>query len=496
MKTPIRNSSTETSIPHALLLVSLAFGLTVNGTLLHAAEGARLALPTIRPAPTLAKRLARPEPAARASSPAPQASPKKESAGLIGHWVGTGSNGEEIVLTITRASEQTWHAQWQNVSQNSVHPSSPIIANDVHLRMTIRMARGVGTVEGALDADTGKLLLTLTHRNQTTAYEFRRDQPVAEVRPAAAPAPAPSPKLGLEDVLHIVEAQLVDALSTTKMFQVVEDRELPSVLGFSEGEEHDFRDIKNVALRTRFEKAAIPYLLVATVEDFLEETLAGAQEKKQNQIRELESNERRRFMLQQYQQMRRIPNGAVPNFRQGEYDNSFNSRFREEQTQSAARESRLQRLRLSVRYRLYQAATGELLRSEDRTFTTNRAYFVVAQGNQLLQANDLLEQGAKHMAEQAVYLLGEAVFPIRVLEKNGKEVTINRGRETGLRIGQRYKVYSLGKEITDPATQEVLGRDEVTQGQVEITDLHDKFSKARVVDDKNITPGCVLRSGR
>jgi hypothetical protein len=493
MKTSIQYSHLQS----ALFCLALTFGLAFSGAQAHSQEPARLALPAVRPASTLAKRLARPEPAARPTeSPIPQVAPRPSSAGLLGHWVGTSDDGDEVVLTITRASAQTLHAQWQNVAQNSIHPSSPIIANDAHLRMTIRMARGVATVEGALDADSGKLLLTLTHRNQTKAYEFRRDQLAAQARPSVAPTPAPLPKLGLDDVLHAVEAQLVDALSTTKMFHVVEDRELRNALGIAEGEADDLRDIKSAALRSRFEKASIPYLLVTTVEDFLEETLAGTQEKKQQQQRDFDIQQRRRLMLQQYQQQRRYPNGAPLLRQQGEFDNSISGSYREEQTQSAARESRLQRLRLSVRYRLYRATTGELLRSEDRSFITNRAYSVVASGGQSLQANDLLEQATKRVAEQAVVLVGEAVFPIRVLEKSGKEVTINRGRETGLRVGQRYKVSSLGKEIVDPGTKEVLGRDEVTEGVVEITELNDKFSKARVVEDRNITPGCILRAAR
>ena len=87
----------------------------------------------------------------------------------------------------------------------------------------------------------------------------------------------------------------------------------------------------------------------------------------------------------------------------------------------------------------------------------------------------------------------EAVFPIKVLEQTGSEITINRGSQSGIRVGQVYSVYAAGKELTEPDTGAILGRQEVTVGRVVITELHKDFSKARVREHKGINAGAVLR---
>jgi hypothetical protein len=80
-----------------------------------------------------------------------------------------------------------------------------------------------------------------------------------------------------------------------------------------------------------------------------------------------------------------------------------------------------------------------------------------------------------------------------VLEKNEKEITINRGSEAGIQVGQLYQAFILGKEIKEPGTGAVLGRDEVIVGKIAISELHPKFCKARILDDNGIVTGSTLR---
>jgi hypothetical protein len=85
------------------------------------------------------------------------------------------------------------------------------------------------------------------------------------------------------------------------------------------------------------------------------------------------------------------------------------------------------------------------------------------------------------------------IFPVKVIAKSDKTVTVNRGEGTGVAVDQVWRVFAVGKELIDPDTQEVLGKEEVEVGKVRITDVLPKLSKATVVDDRGIAVGSVLR---
>jgi hypothetical protein len=148
---------------------------------------------------------------------------------------------------------------------------------------------------------------------------------------------------------------------------------------------------------------------------------------------------------------------------------------------------------LTVRCRLYDTISGALLDSATHKFSTNRGYVALAHGQNDLTKSDLIQMAAKNASEWAAVRVSEAIFPIKVLDQNEKEITINRGSEAGLKIGQVLGVYSAGKELRDPDTGEALGREEVTVGKVLMVDLHEKFSKARILEDKGIKLGAYLR---
>ncbi|MFN7310578.1 MAG: hypothetical protein ACK5T0_04330 [Vampirovibrionales bacterium] len=69
------------------------------------------------------------------------------------------------------------------------------------------------------------------------------------------------------------------------------------------------------------------------------------------------------------------------------------------------------------------------------------------------------------------------IFPCRVVEFVDQEtLVINRGKEHGISIGQRFVVYALGKEIIDPENQESLGRLELIRGTGKVTNVQAKIA--------------------
>lgn len=62
-----------------------------------------------------------------------------------------------------------------------------------------------------------------------------------------------------------------------------------------------------------------------------------------------------------------------------------------------------------------------------------------------------------------------------VLEWN-LQVIINRGSEDNIRLGARFLIYELSREIMDPETHESLGKLEVSKGTGKVSQVQEKLS--------------------
>jgi hypothetical protein len=71
----------------------------------------------------------------------------------------------------------------------------------------------------------------------------------------------------------------------------------------------------------------------------------------------------------------------------------------------------------------------------------------------------------------------EPDLPIVVhVEDDNDRVVINRGQEHGIKIGQRFLVFGIGKEIIDPRTKESLGKLETVRGTGKIVHIQQKMA--------------------
>ena len=64
--------------------------------------------------------------------------------------------------------------------------------------------------------------------------------------------------------------------------------------------------------------------------------------------------------------------------------------------------------------------------------------------------------------------------------RDGK-IFLNAGQVDGVFKGDRFKVISLGQEILDPDEGTVLGREKTEAGLIEVTEVKDKYSEARIL---------------
>ena len=81
-----------------------------------------------------------------------------------------------------------------------------------------------------------------------------------------------------------------------------------------------------------------------------------------------------------------------------------------------------------------------------------------------------------------------------IISVKNKDVLINIGKQNGVEVGDKYRVFSLGLGLNDPLTENDLGDIYVKMGVIQITDSMLGFSRAITIIGKDFMPGNVVRS--
>jgi len=153
--------------------------------------------------------------------------------------------------------------------------------------------------------------------------------------------------------------------------------------------------------------------------------------------------------------------------------------------------------RFSITARIVDATTEKVLASV-AIETGNDQFKQIEQEHNYSVKNgelsdEMMQAISTDMAKKIAVRVADVLAPIKVLIKNDKEITINRGDGAGVAVGDTFNVFALGQELIDPDTKESLGRQEVKVGQVKITEVDPTFSKAEVLEDTGIDTGAILR---
>ena len=81
-----------------------------------------------------------------------------------------------------------------------------------------------------------------------------------------------------------------------------------------------------------------------------------------------------------------------------------------------------------------------------------------------------------------------------IISVKNKDVLINIGKQNGVEIGDKFRVFSVGLGLNDPLTESDLGDIYVRLGVIQITDIMLGFSRAIIIVGKDFMPGNVVRS--
>jgi curli biogenesis system outer membrane secretion channel CsgG len=258
--------------------------------------------------------------------------------------------------------------------------------------------------------------------------------------PALADSIAPDKKLEMNRIVESLDGQLIDRISATRKFDVVSRSDAAEIT-----KEQQFGASGNVdpASAAQLGKdLGAKYIFTATVDDFQD--------------------------------------------------------YVEKATFEGTGDSATKRVfRFSIVGKIYDSSTGKLLASAN--FQTGNDEFKQIQQERNYSVKDgelsdeMMVAVSRSMAEKIAVHVADVIFPIKVLIKSDKEITINRGEGAGVAVGDTFNVFALGQEMVDPDTKESLGREEANVGKVKITEVDPKFSKAEVLEDAGIDKGAILR---
>jgi len=453
-------------------------GLLILGCLTAAAQTKpKLALAGVAVTPTLASKFA---------APAATTNQASANADLVGVWsevnIPSGKWGTSI--TIEQGADGLLHSSVRHQIVDHSFLATDVIRNGRQIKLTYYNDFNGGrpvvppnpnTVEGEVNPTLGVMQVI-----RSWSYQGKKHSGNLTLhRTTASPASVSAPPVSLADLTHSLNVQLFDRFKGEQFFNVMGDAELKQAIAPTGQPPNPPYDFANPSTAAQFKKADIQYVLVTSLEDFSNQTV-----------------EKRRSKDFHYQT-------GVYN-RTSTFDaRSGRNGFSSASTVTSAKTTtqggldpevwQQQTIRLTVRGQLFDATTGEMKKSTTGIFPCQRDYTAVAQGKNELSTSDLCAAAADKVSEWAALLVDDAIFPIRVLAKNEQEITISRGSDGGLQVGQVFEVCIEGELLRDPDHKDIiLGRPVKVVGRVAISKLDAKFSQARVLEDKGIVTGATL----
>lgn len=241
-----------------------------------------------------------------------------------------------------------------------------------------------------------------------------------------------------------IEAQMMDALQNTRKFEIIARHDLDELIkeqGLPPGAVTDASDSKS-AIAGRIK--GVEYLILTTIDDFVDVEQSTASQEMQMAM------------------SRRT-------------------------------------VRMSAVVRIYNSSTGVLVESMSVPVQvegggTTRITPGDAMRNPKAQDDSVYVELVNQLSTRCAQRITDILFPAKVVTVTGDSVVINRGAGTMINRSEVWEVFATGKELRDPDTSEVLGKEETKMGEIVIMDVLPKASRAQIVgENRGVAPGQIAR---
>ncbi len=146
-------------------------------------------------------------------------------------------------------------------------------------------------------------------------------------------------------------------------------------------------------------------------------------------------------------------------------------------------------VRLGVNLRLLNASTSRI--QLEKIVSAKRLSAIKAGVAQMEMDMELVNKAIKTLAEKVVRQVMDEVYPILIIERNGSSAFINRGKDSGITVGEEMDVFVM-KKVTDEGTQETVDLAKAV-GKVKVINVSDKTAEVEVTEDFGVSKGCVVK---
>ena len=189
--------------------------------------------------------------------------------------------------------------------------------------------------------------------------------------------------------------------------------------------------------------------------------------------------------------------GQIVKFDPGRTDNSMQISEREEQSGTENAE-------LEIKIQLVQNKTGRIVKKQNfrafsnsgkRPFSEKVDFSSAEEFNPKPSSMGLaLSFVTKEMVAFVNDTISSGYLEGEIISIKNEDVLVNIGRQNGVKVGDRFRVFSLSLNLTDPLTEVDLGDIYVKMGIIRIVETMRGFSKAMIITGEELIPGNLIQS--
>jgi hypothetical protein len=149
---------------------------------------------------------------------------------------------------------------------------------------------------------------------------------------------------------------------------------------------------------------------------------------------------------------------------------------------------------IDVSVKVLDTTSGQI-KYQGSVITSLSSKTEIVTGNVAFSPRSVWNQIATEAGRRVGNSIVGAIYPIEVVQTNGKSIVVNRGQGSGIQVGEVYEVYSIGESMKDRRTGIDLGGTETLLGDIVIRRIAEKFSVAEAVGRLSQSPaaGSILR---
>lgn len=154
--------------------------------------------------------------------------------------------------------------------------------------------------------------------------------------------------------------------------------------------------------------------------------------------------------------------------------------------------------RVVIDVQLIDTTTGRIVKAlsaDGEEANVGVSLFVASGGTSLddTKVGKAMRKAINKLVNDLATEISNIPWSTRIVKAEGGTVYISGGSAANIQPGAKFLVYRAGEELIDPGTGESLGREETLAGEIMVTQVLEKVSKAAIVSGMGFSKGDIVR---